>query len=84
VRERIQWQRRLCGIGTAGETEQRRKKVGNFGLWAVFRGERRDKVLGDLGFGAFSVVRAFPFSEVHLSPVFFFFFSTYMCVLATA
>lgn len=52
VRERIQWRRWLCGIGTAGETEQRRKKVGNvgfgpfseekegmargLGLWAVF------------------------------------------------
>jgi len=38
-------------------------------------------VLGDLGFGPFSVVRAFLFSEVHLSPVFFFlFFNIYVCI----
>ena len=53
VGERIQWRRRLCSIGTAGETEQRRKKVGNFGLWAVFRGEK--KGYGARGLGLWAV-----------------------------
>ena len=44
------------------------------------RGERgRDKVLGDLGFGPFTVLWAFLFNEVHLSPVFFSFFQ-HICV----
>jgi hypothetical protein len=88
-------ERERCGRGSSGSggcatsglrerSSRGERKVRNFGLWDVFRGERRDKVLGDLGFGAFSVVRAFPFSEVHLSPIFFFCFSTYMCALATA
>jgi hypothetical protein len=81
VRERIQWRQRLCDIVTVGETEQRQKKVGNFGHWAVFSAERRDKVLEDLGFGPFSIVMAFLFSEVHLSPVFFFFcLNIYVCI----
>ena len=88
-------ERERCGRGSSGSggcaasglrerPSRGERRLETLGFGPFSEEKRRDMVLGDLGFGPFSVVRAFLFSEVHLSPVFFFFFSTYMCVLATA